>query len=376
MISRKERLLRTLKGEHVDRQPISFIEIEGITQNSDDPDPFNVYSDPSWHPLLEMAVKETDRIVSVLPAFSGNGWEELGCYKKVTENTADRIDIHEELLIGNQKLTSHFYRNTDIDTLWCMEHFIKDEDDIRAYLELPREEVGEFDTNMVLQIEEQLGDTGIVSIDIGDTLCDAAILMPMEVYLIIAMTEQELFVKLLNRIHEVKLQRIEKIAKALPGRLFRVCGPEFATAPYLPPQLFKKYVQEYDQDIIDILHKNSCYVRIHCHGRVRQVLDMIAEMNWDGIDPLEPPGQGDVELAYVREKYGENMVLFGNIEAAEIATMKPEAFKERVKKAVEDGNRGSGRGFVFCPSAPPLGREISEQVLTNYRLMLEAAYDK
>ena len=63
-MTRKERLMRTFAGKTVDRPAISFYEINGFTQNPLDTDPFNIYSDPSWLPLLELAREKSDAIVS------------------------------------------------------------------------------------------------------------------------------------------------------------------------------------------------------------------------------------------------------------------------------------------------------------------------
>ena len=51
----RERLLKTLKGETVDRPAVSFYEIGGFDINPDDPDEYNVYNHPSWRPLLQLA---------------------------------------------------------------------------------------------------------------------------------------------------------------------------------------------------------------------------------------------------------------------------------------------------------------------------------
>ena len=60
--TRRERLLATLRGEAVDRPAVNFYEIGGLRMDPHDPDPFNIYTDPSWRPLLELAEQETDLI--------------------------------------------------------------------------------------------------------------------------------------------------------------------------------------------------------------------------------------------------------------------------------------------------------------------------
>ena len=59
-----------------------------------------------------------------------------------------------------------------------------------------------------------------------------------------------------------------------------------------------------------------------------------------GLDPIEPPPQGDVELRYVREKYGEQMVLFGNLEASDLENLPTPEFEGRIRRAISRGHRG------------------------------------
>ncbi len=52
-MTRRERLIATLRGEPVDRPAVSFYEIGGFSINRDDPDAYNIYNAPSWQPLLD-----------------------------------------------------------------------------------------------------------------------------------------------------------------------------------------------------------------------------------------------------------------------------------------------------------------------------------
>lgn len=44
-----------------------------------------------------------------------------------------------------------------------------------------------------------------------------------------------------ERMHRL-LERTKEASRLFPGRLWRICGPEYASAPYLPPHLFEEYV--------------------------------------------------------------------------------------------------------------------------------------
>ena len=125
--------------------------------------------------------------------------------------------------------------------------------------------------------------------------------------------------------------------------------------------------------MIDIIHRSGGYARIHSHGCLKAILDDIAAMGADALDPIEPPPQGDVELAYVRQRHGRQLVLFGNLEIADLVNMPTPQFAEKVKRALDEGTAGQGRGFVLMPSASPYGRELSARTLQNYETILQVA---
>jgi len=78
-----------------------------------------------------------------------------------------------------------------------------------------------------------------------------------------------------------------------------------------------------------------------------------------------------VQLSCVRERYGRQMVLFGNLEASDIENLPADEFEKKIAAALREGTAGTGRGFVLMPSACPYGRVLSERALNNYRKMIE-----
>ncbi|MDH4241475.1 MAG: hypothetical protein OEW48_18100 [Phycisphaerae bacterium] len=387
MMTSRERLKATLCGEPVDRPAVNFYEIGGFKIDPSDPDEFNVYNDPSWQPLLQLAEEQTDLIrmrSSVRPRsheavmssdktganyhnkfFKTEKYMEDGCrFKRVT------------LKIGNKTMTSLTRRSPEIDTVWTVEHLLKNIDDLKAYLELPEEVFAEqVNIDDLIEEDKKLGDRGIVMVDTEDPICTAAYLFSMEDFTVIALTEQKLFHRLLEKLSRHIYARTEKTAKEFPGHLWRIYGPEYATEPYLPPHLFKEYVVRYTGPMVETIQKYVGFARIHCHGRIRAVLDYILEMGAVTIDPIEPPPHGDVELKYVRERYGRDLALFGNLEIADIENMEPAKFEKVVKKALKDGTSGEGKGFVLMPSSAPNGRNITSRMMANYETMVRLATD-
>lgn len=373
-MTRKERLLATIRGERVDRPPVNFYEINGLDENPNNNDPYNIYSHPSWLPLINLTKEKTDRIVmrGLEAKFKFNPLAELTKYKTFIDGSGTRNSVM-EIRSGNRVLKSHSKRETDANTEWTVEHLLKGEDDLRAWIDLPEGYGVSLEYSEIISTEEKLGDSGIVMLDTADALCQIASMFSMENFTIIAMTEQKLFRKALDKAHRELLKTIEKAAKEMPGRLWRIFGPEYASPPYLPPYLYEEYVVKYDKEIIDIIHKNGGYARIHQHGNQKDILDMTVKTGCMAIDPIEPPPQGDVTLKYVKERYGRQIVLFGNLEVSDIELLQPCEFEKKVITAMEEGMAGKGRGFVLMPSACPYGRVLSKTAYENYCRMIEIA---
>jgi len=367
--------MATLRGEPVDRPAVCFYEIGGWRANPDDPDPFNIYNGPTWRPLLELAEEQTDLIRMVAPAMaplpdnpaaeffaSESNIEDNSLYTRATVNVAGRT------------LTSFTRRDAEIQTVWTIEHLLKDADDARAYLEIPDEVfVAEPDVANLFAADEEIGDRGVVMVETADPICVAASLFSMADYTVLAFTEHELFHKLLKKWSRIIQSKVEKVARDFPGHLWRIAGPEYATEPYLPPRLFEEYVVRYTGPIVQAIERHGGFARVHCHGRIKSALPHFVKMGASATDPVEPPPQGDVELSYVRREYGRDLALFGNVEVSDIENMPPREFERVVANSLRDGTEGEGKGFVLMPTSAPYGREITPTTMANYETMVRLA---
>jgi uroporphyrinogen-III decarboxylase len=370
-MNRRERLMNTLRGQPVDRPPVSFYEINGLDEHADNPDPFNIYSHSSWAPLIELAREQTDRIVMRSVPMRGAPPGPLA-ELTTTETWDDGATRYTRRTIRHRRhtFTATDRRDQDVNTTWRIEHFLKGPDDLRAWLELPAPAFGGApDVAGVLAAEAALGDSGIVMINTADPLCLAADLFSMADYTVAAATEPAMFHRLLERFAAIFWPKTAAVAAAAPGRLWRIFGPEYASVPYLNPRFFREYVVRYDTPMVQAIQRHGGYARLHSHGRLKAILDDIAATGCVGLDPIEPPPQGDMELHTVREKYGAQMVLFGNLEASDIENLPTPEFAVKIRRALTEGV--GGRGFVLMPSACPYGRVLSPLALANYRKMVE-----
>lgn len=365
----KERLTAILKGETVDRPALNFYEIGGFKVDPKDMDPYNIYNSSSWNELLNIAEEQTDVIRMRAPdkIKENHLYNEFFKIETYEENTS--LFTKTTLKIEKKVMTSLTRRDREVDTIWTLKHLLDDEDDLKLFLTLPDEIFeAEYNVSNLFEEEKRTGDKGIVMVDTGDPLCQAADLFSFENYAMTAMIEQDLFHQLLEKLSKSIYKETEQVSTEFPGRLWRIYGPEYASEPYLPPYLFKEYVQKYTGPMVKEIQKSGGFVRLHSHGKLKNILDTISEMNVDAIDPVEPPPQGDVELEYVAEHFGKDIVLFGNVEIADIENMEPKEFEKKTAKSINAGMKV--KEFVLMPSSSPYGREISERTMINYKTMV------
>jgi len=372
----KERLNKIFNKEIVDRPAVNFYEIGSTIPNRSTNDPYNVYSDSSWDDLFNLAEEKTDLMRQAI--------FDLEPLDKDLVNSIYKCEEWEE---NNSKFTKHIYniagktltsitrRDKDVDTIWTIKHLVEDMEDVKILLDLPKDFFKyKYKLKNIEKQKEELGDRGILIGDIGDPLCFVAAQFNMADYTIMALTEQENFHMLLEKFSDDIYYNVKQQVNLLPNSVFRICGSEYASEPYLPPYLYNEYEVKYTKPIVDILHKNNCIARLHSHGNLKNILPYIKNMNIDALDPIEPHGQGDVSLLEVKE-YCPDLTLLGNIEISDIETLKPEEFEKKVVTAIKEGTNDGCKNFILMPSASPYGRNISKNVLENYKLMVKLAND-
>ena len=145
--------------------------------------------------------------------------------------------------------------------------------------------------------------------------------------------------------------------------MFRIIGPEACTPPYMPPAMFREFVVDYDRPLIDRIHRAGQLARVHCHGRIAEVTDLILGMEPDGLDPIEEPPGGDIALEDAKRILGQSMCLMGNIQESLFELHTPEDVRREVRRVLEIGKPG-GR-FVLLPTATPITVPLPARIEEN-----------
>ena len=376
----RERLLAALRGEVPDRVPVCFPGLPAFDAEH------WVNREPSYARLMTAVREGADAIRPWRPKWILDGG--VGYFLTATREASLEVEKSKEgeyerrvltIRTPKGKLVKRTRTRPDVHTAWTDEHFVKTTEDIERVLSIPYEPAG-LDASGFAAAAEEVGDAGLVQVATGDPLLYVAELFEFGEFTIYALTERETVKRLLDAFHARIMDRLRTLLDAGVGAassgvasVWRIVGPEYATPPYLPPELFGEYVVPYVREMVEIIHSYGGYARIHCHGKVSKVLDHFLATNADAVDPVEPPPQGDVELAEAKRRLGGRMTIFGNVEFSFLETASPEEIRAEVGR-IMDAAKAGGR-FVVMPTAEPINVPLEGKTEENHRALIDAVHE-
>ena len=361
----KERILAAFRRQVPDRVPVVTFGINPLNQRD------WANQDPSFRRVTAAAAASTDIFYryNVDTGFCGSEPRAVGFRQEVKREGSTRL-VRGWIETGRGTLTSLTRIDDGVATSWKMEPYVKTEADAEALLSLPDEPCG-LDLSDYRQAMDEMGERGVMHITFIDPLMVVLGFTTFEFGAILAVTCPNLFAQLLDMFHARMYRAYQTLLDAGIGPVvIRFGGCEYATVPLMHPRYFDGYVVRYDKPICDLIKGYpDCYVQLHCHGKMRDVIDGIMEIGPHAVEPIEPPPQGDIPLAEFKANYGRQVCLVGNIEFDDMDKCTPEEMEAKCRAAIEAA--APDGGFILTQTAPPI-TSLSPRMEANYLAFVEA----
>ncbi len=133
----------------------------------------------------------------------------------------------------------------------------------------------------------------------------------------------------------------------------------FAGAGFISRQHYVDFVLPYEKKVISAIKaRHEIPIYTHTCGAIGDRLDLMAETGTNGIDTLDPPPLGTVELAEARRQTAGRQFLKGNIDPVNTVLLgTPEQVFEAARNCILTA--GPGGGYILstacsvAPAAPP-----------------------
>jgi uroporphyrinogen-III decarboxylase len=352
-LSSRERMLRTLKGEPVDRVPVLPPFRWAPWDSLEDPDL------PAWrktenYRIILRAVEQCcdfrirtkcleylSQYISILAPPSCVQIEE----RKTDRGTCTTTFIHTPK--GTLRREEIEEEGLSLDHKWQKEVLVKDATDAEKLLTL-KDEYESPDFSALKEEVERIGERGLLAFPVPSPILVASEVMDFTMFLEWTLTEKALLERMIDTACQRIYSRLETVLSSGLIPLVRFAGMEQATPPMMSSTLFDDLVVKYDRILYDLVHRHDAFVQVHCHGRVKSILKKLIDMGVDALDPVEPPPQGDVEIGQAKRIVDGKMTLVGNIEYQDLELGTAEEIDRKVREAITSERKDH---FMLYPSA-------------------------
>lgn len=130
----------------------------------------------------------------------------------------------------------------------------------------------------------------------------------------------------------------------------------YAGGGFISPRDYRQFVLPCEQRIIAAFKAAHPNVPVYTHtcGLLGDRLELLEETGTDGIDTLDPPPLGDVDLAGAKARVGDRLFLKGNVDPVNtVLRGTPDACRADAQRRLEIAMPGGGYILSTACSVPP-----------------------
>lgn len=147
----------------------------------------------------------------------------------------------------------------------------------------------------------------------------------------------------------------------------------FAGAGFISRDMYRSFVLPYEKELISKIHQEfsiPCY--IHTCGAIGDRLDLMLETGADGLECLDPPPLGTVDLTDASILIGSKAFIKGNLDSVnELKNATPEQVLKIAEKRLAIGGNHRG-GYILstacsiAPDVPPENIAVLQRAVALY----------
>jgi len=360
----RERILRALKREPVDRMPwaplIDGYYLSGLSGARNQVDAVIDFGGDvmARHIPTYLSVYDRDESISLRlaappPANEQSAPEEPGVDGFTFHTEEVRGQITRVIKTPSGELRGQSVRNEASPHIpFPIEHTIKTPRDLEVYEELARNNRFRACYDIFVRESEYIGDRGIATTTGPSSPFHILMESEMGMACFYYMLDDEpgLMRRVMDAIHRKNLEAYAIIADS-PAEVV-ICYENTSTTTQ-SPALYEAYVREYLNEYADVLHRKGKLFLSHMCGKLRGLAGQIHATRLDGIVDIAPEPTGDVSLGEAHALWGGEKAVLGGIDATAfrgLSAPEMEAYAENIINAL----RGKNGVLLGSGDATPL----------------------
>jgi len=363
-VTTRQRVIATLEGAQPDRVPVTLYEMSDLSLGA------WYLDEPSALPLLEAQRQLGDSIV--MTGLNMLKWiDDPYVVRSSSEMVGDSTIIRQTISTPCGDLTGVYRKDPHLATTWQVKAFVESAEDARKFLSIPIEP-HHVDLAQLRRQIAHAGENAFVEVSLGDTLGYVVSLFHYDGFALMLADDEGLIMEMMRVTHETLRSSLSQVCSQVGGVGFRFWGPEYAGPSLLHPRYFQKLVVDFLEELIRMVRDSGNYAILHAHGKLARILEMIEALGPHALEPLEvlPANTADVSMAYLKERLGGKIALWGGMQCSELDTQTPEYIDARVRELMTQAKPGGG--YLLLPTGGPIELPIPATTAANYRAYFEA----
>lgn len=150
----------------------------------------------------------------------------------------------------------------------------------------------------------------------------------------------------------------------------------FAGGGFISPDHYREFVLPCEKKVIEgIKAEHDIPVYTHTCGRIGDRLELMAETGTNGIDTLDPPPLGNVELADAKRRIGSRLFIKGNLDPVNVMLNgTPDQVFDSARHCLDSAAVGGGYILSSACSIPP--RAPAENIVKLYEAAEQFGQDR
>lgn len=136
----------------------------------------------------------------------------------------------------------------------------------------------------------------------------------------------------------------------------------FVGSGFISKNCYEEFVLPYEKSLVTAIHKYAPGIPVYTHtcGSISDRLELMQATGIDGIECLDPPPLGNVELTDAKRRIGDKLFIKGNMDSVNfLLDTTPEKLEKYVKTVISQGMPGGG--YILssaCSVAPGVKPEV------------------
>ncbi|MCD6408304.1 hypothetical protein J7L87_04555 [bacterium] len=122
----------------------------------------------------------------------------------------------------------------------------------------------------------------------------------------------------------------------------------YKTGLMVRPEIFRKLVYKKTEKTVSLLKELDIPYTFHTDGKLDDVIPILIELGFSAVHGCEKQAN---DLEYLVEKFGDDIVLVGNMDVVFLSQAKPEEVERETLKMLETGSK-KGKFVAACNTSP------------------------